>query len=282
MFFRHSAAARGFSVQARYALADPLNRRRFDKMNSGLPDNKIAIGPSVTIITSDHARPAHECFALSDPEMIEEMKSFLHHTRDRYSLLDVGALYGTFSLAFASKPGSVAYAVEPSPIAYGTLCENLRDNPSLNVSAFAFALGSSSGKIRMVHDWIHLIAISDRDMRNEVKEVDVVTLDEFVRANGIKPDAIKIDTEGYELHILKGAKRYLTEHQPAIFLEVHPEHLAALGQSVGEVVDLVSEMGYRFYNTQNRCITNPKRFLQKCIRRVVCLSNASEDERTGK
>jgi len=76
-------------------------------------------------------------------------------------------------------------------------------------------------------------------------DVDVVTLDEIARDfDKERITLIKIDTEGHELKILRGAKQMLTERKPALFLEIRSrsmhqaitEYLASFGyQQVGSV-----------------------------------------------
>jgi FkbM family methyltransferase len=53
-----------------------------------------------------------------------------------------------------------------------------------------------------------------------------ITLDEFCDSRELKPELIKIDTEGAELNILKGAIEVLRRHKPTIILSVHPRTLS--------------------------------------------------------
>jgi hypothetical protein len=70
-------------------------------------------------------------------------------------------------------------------------------------------------------------------------EVAIVSLDSWCLANGVTfPNVMKIDVEGAELLVLRGAKRILRESRPKLFIEAHSRVLAS------EVLNLLHEQGY--------------------------------------
>jgi FkbM family methyltransferase len=75
-----------------------------------------------------------------------------------------------------------------------------------------------------------------------------VTLDSFVEKNGCIPGLIKIDVEGAEINVLRGAKSVLREYHPEIIISVHPKHLEVLGYSVGELTKEIRGLCYQIYN----------------------------------
>lgn len=78
-----------------------------------------------------------------------------------------------------------------------------------------------------------------------VKKRQLVCLDDFCKDNQFFPDVIKIDVEGSELQVLKGAQTILKESNPSIFLSVHPSHLEAMGQSVKDIEEFLNKLGYQ-------------------------------------
>jgi len=62
------------------------------------------------------------------------------------------------------------------------------------------------------------------------------------------PMMIKIDVEGAELIVLRGAAKLLSKHRPAILLSVHPQFLASFQQTVGDIAAFLSDHGYRWTN----------------------------------
>ncbi len=56
---------------------------------------------------------------------------------------------------------------------------------------------------------------------NEIENVQIITLDEFVRENKIEVGFIKVDIEGFEMEFLKGAKEAIYTQKPAMLLSIY-------------------------------------------------------------
>ena len=76
-------------------------------------------------------------------------------------------------------------------------------------------------------------------------EVLVTTLDELLRGEGC--NFIKIDTEGMEPDVLRGAEETLRAYRPAVFFEVNVYRLRRYGFSVGDIARVLRRQGYAFY-----------------------------------
>lgn len=74
-------------------------------------------------------------------------------------------------------------------------------------------------------------------------QVSSITLDRFVADSGIVPDVIKIDVEGAELLVLRGARQVLAQHRPSLLLGVHPYWLPR-SDSTRDIFDLLESLGY--------------------------------------
>ena len=68
--------------------------------------------------------------------------------------------------------------------------------------------------------------------------VHTIKIDDFCNYSGIAPDVLKIDVEGAELHVLKGAQQILHKSRPKIFLSIHSEMLEK------ECIEFLKNMGY--------------------------------------
>jgi FkbM family methyltransferase len=76
--------------------------------------------------------------------------------------------------------------------------------------------------------------------------VQLTTFDQRREALGLESvDVIKLDVEGAELHVLKGAERTIAHYRPTILLEVDRTCAAAAGTSAAEVLHYLSRW-YRF------------------------------------
>ncbi len=139
----------------------------------------------------------------------EEMSLLLHLLRPDDLFADVGANVGIFSVLASAVAGARTLAFEPVPEACASLLDNLRlNNAEALVTLRRAAVGASPGQVRFR---------SDQDANNRVLEsasddaasieVPVVTLDQELAQKS--PVMIKIDVEGWEHEVLKGAGRTL-------------------------------------------------------------------------
>ncbi len=77
------------------------------------------------------------------------------------------------------------------------------------------------------------------------QSVSVTTLDQDVADNALPvPTFIKIDVEGFELEVLKGARQLLTTARPELFLEMHGATLSEKRRKVTEIVAFLADLGY--------------------------------------
>jgi FkbM family methyltransferase len=97
-------------------------------------------------------------------------------------------------------------------------------------------------------------AFSDGYMRmvrgrssSELTKTRAVTIDQLTDQFG-HPTHIKIDVEGYEAAVVRGAKRTLTRWAPLLFLELHNEMIRSEGGDPSCVLDDLAEMGYEMFS----------------------------------
>jgi len=81
-----------------------------------------------------------------------------------------------------------------------------------------------------------------------------ITLDGFCNERKLSPQVIKIDTEGAEVRILKGALDTIRLHKPTIFLSVHPQHITQLGSTVEELERLIEDLNYKVTDLDGKLV----------------------------
>jgi len=149
--------------------------------------------------------------------------------KDNSVIIDAGANIGIFSLrAHYLSPKSQIYAFEPTKSTFEILKQNIKEN-SLEtfVHSFNLALGdkNQSTSILILQDNLrgsNTILNSDfthyTPLKYETKQpVRMTTIDDFAKENKLeRVDFIKMDTEGYEKHILKGARETIKKFHPVI------------------------------------------------------------------
>jgi FkbM family methyltransferase len=128
------------------------------------------------------------------------------------TVFDVGANVGQSAAKFAiDYPGATIYTFEPSPGTFQVLTGRVANLSS--VRPFQLAFGSARARLRFDtsppgHD-LHRIAKNQSD--TSLPEVEAWTIDGFCAEHGIAAvDYLKIDTEGHDLEVLRGAERMLS------------------------------------------------------------------------
>lgn len=135
---------------------------------------------------------------------------------------DVGASVGNYSLALKEQfPNSVIYAFEPNPNAFEKIPQNIQNK---GIKFYNLGMGSTPGE-SLIYDYknqsgtehasVYKKVFTEIHKAVEVEEIKFIndTLDTFCRKNGIaKIDFLKIDTEGSELDVLRGAKMMLEKN----------------------------------------------------------------------
>lgn len=141
----------------------------------------------------------------------------------RMIVADVGANIGAHTIPLAQLvPDGLVLAFEPLPWLYRMLCANTVLNGCTHVLPYHAAVGAYAGRTIRVpgvdytqEDTYGGLALGTQ---TEGNAVPLVTLDSIARTI----DAIKIDVEGMEMHVLRGARRHL-EAFPIVYCEAHPE-----------------------------------------------------------
>ena len=169
-----------------------------------------------------------ETYGSYEPETLSAWEQI---TKKKKLVLDVGAYTGVFSLIASRKDGSLrCVAFEPNPVSYGKLVENIDiNNAAHRVKTINVGLGERAGHISLVVPALRTgssavqlkTSMINRDTQEwlEIRDIKIDTIDSVLSAESNSVDAIKIDVEGYELNVLKGATERLKSDKPIILLE---------------------------------------------------------------
>jgi FkbM family methyltransferase len=139
-------------------------------------------------------------------------------------------------LMFAQKVGHKGHiiAIEPSPENLLELQLNIERNDLTNIELIPKAVGADQ---RMVGLRTGINSGVVRAGHGEYK-IEQDALDNMVSGY---VDMMKIDIEGYEGHALRGAVRLLQQYHPILFIEIHPEQLASIGETVSEIINVLKQ-----------------------------------------
>jgi FkbM family methyltransferase len=186
------------------------------------------------------------------------------------TIVDAGAHEGRLTLPFARLPGSRVVAFEPVPPTFTRLQQAVRGdwngNLPAHVSLRREALAERSGMTTISapriggvvqEEWASIskdyAALREADPRIEAIEswsVPTLSLDDACLTDVA---AIKIDVEGAELEVLRGALMTLRRWRPALSIEIEERHRVGSTRSVPELLNQLGYEGwFEFYGEWRR------------------------------
>jgi len=164
-----------------------------------------------------------------DQLIVNDEYSIKNFLKEDSVVLDLGANIGVFSVYCANvcKSGRI-YSFEPVSFVFDILSKNTKNYK--NCFCFKLGVGSKNEeKIIKIRSWnpgystIDPENIERKEESFDVEEkIKIVKLDDWIKENNIsKIDFIKIDIEGYELEVLKGAVETIKNFKPILGISIH-------------------------------------------------------------
>ena len=189
--------------------------------------------------------------------------------------LDVGSNVGAYAVLFGlwAGPKGRVLAFEPAPAAYAGLCRHLELNGLSGwVSARPVAVSDSEGTAEFISDGSQgtnrLDSSTTPHAAGARVRVPTTTIDAVCDAEGLLPQLIKIDVEGAEIGVLRGARRTIAR-MPAsagLFVEMHPAAWRAHGLSAD---DMRAELAHQELRAiPLRAVEDPWALEGECMRLV--------------
>jgi FkbM family methyltransferase len=165
----------------------------------------------------------------TEPELWEWLKA---NVRRGERVLDVGSFLGIYAIAVArwAGPDSRVLAFEPTPATAETLARHVEMNGLQDrVKVLRIALGEGEGAAD-IHEhsepYRNAIGVTDpAGTHTRDRRVVVSTIDAVCERRSFEPTLIRMDVQGLELAVLKGARRTIARGRGRlrIVLEVHPQ-----------------------------------------------------------
>jgi FkbM family methyltransferase len=203
----------------RFITAHPLNRKRKvasivrfvswqlgSRIASGpvtinfVNNAKLLVKPGMTGATGNVYTGLHE---------FEDMAFVLHVLRTNDLFVDVGANVGSYTILASAAGGAKTIAIEPIPITYGHLVDNIDLNGvRALVTTHNIGIGRERGELSFTStlDTVnHVLGSAESGVASTKIPVD--TLDEML--GQLNPTIIKVDVEGFETCVVDGAEQTL-------------------------------------------------------------------------
>lgn len=189
------------------------------------------------------------------PEVYEPevWQALMQEVRPGDTIVDVGAAYGLYTVALAKRLGEWGrvYAFEPGP----GMLRWLRQLIAINgvkerVRVLPYAAGDQNAIVRFNAERSTQSHITHKGADQSI-EVRSVRLDTTLAGKAV--DILKIDVEGYEEHVLRGAHGLLSDPKRAprkIFIEVHPYAWEQFGVSSESLLAFLQEHDYQVFDVK--------------------------------
>ena len=181
----------------------------------------------------------------------EETSLFDRTLRPGMVVVDVGANLGIYTLLAGRGvgPAGRVVAIEPDPTTFELLAANVARNAMSNVSLLRCAVAAEPGTMSLYRVPGHpaLASLSRSNARSTAERVDVevTTLDAALSELGIERiNVLKLDAQGAEIDILRGARETISRARPTMFVEYWPAGLSGMGHEPEELLAQFDEWGY--------------------------------------
>jgi FkbM family methyltransferase len=173
-------------------------------------------------------------------------------------IAEVGANVGFYTLEMARcvGPHGRILAFEPDPLTFRLLQERIHHRAVENVEPYQLGVSDTSGRARLYCNAYNRsdnrLTPSHTESHVEVCEVDVCRLDDFLSGRHIHIDALKIDVQGNEDQVLRGAEATLRGGVRWIWIEFSPTHLRGSGTDPEHFLRKLNGLGMDLFEVKQQ------------------------------
>jgi FkbM family methyltransferase len=175
----------------------------------------------------------------------------------RSVVVDVGAYVGLYTIALAQRTGPTGrvYSFEPDPQNCAVLRKHVElNNVSERVEVHQLAVGDKDGFVPFTAGRDSQSFVGANSSTSET--VRMAKLDTMLPCAGI--DVLKVDVEGFEENVLKGAEVLLADNKRkprVIFIEVHPYNWHLCGTTSDSLINRLTKSGYDVLDLKNQSVS---------------------------
>ncbi|HLG33692.1 MAG TPA: FkbM family methyltransferase [Bacteroidia bacterium] len=194
-------------------------------------------------------------------------------------IIDIGTNIGFSLLSMAKISGTVGFVLgfEPDPVNFRQLEKNIALNNFTNIKVTQTGLGDEPGKFKLeniveFNSGGKRIVAAGNAALSDYAEVEINTLDNFLESNVplSKIDLIKIDVEGFEFNVLKGATNAIRNYSPVLFIELDDNNLRQQSSGAKELIHFLAENGYAIINAESKSSVDKETDFRNCHYDIIC------------
>lgn len=210
-------------------------------------------------------------------------------------IADIGANVGFYTVEMARCVGPTGrvLAFEPDPFSFDLLKGRLRHAPASNVEPYQLALGNETARTVLYCSAYNRadnrLTRSHAEPHVEACDAHIRRLDDVLREGShVRIDALKIDVQGNEANVLRGARETLDAGVSWIWLEFSPEHLRAAGEEPVAFLENLGGLGMDMLQLTDDATLQPLTDVREYTRKIgssygdIVLMSQSWRERISK
>ena len=198
------------------------------------------------------------------------------------TVLDIGSNVGEVLMNISKIVGNkgMVHGFEPDFENYKRLSKNLSlnefENIKVNNIGLSYENGFGTSEINNIRNkGMNSISQVMEDDKNE-HSFEILTLDNYINKTNISSlDFIKIDVEGYEFNVLKGAESALKKYKPTLFIELDDNNLKKTNHTASELVSLLEDYNYSIKNVNTNTVVSSENNFENCHFDIICIHSES-------
>lgn len=189
-----------------------------------------------------HNYPIDSLLRSPDAENLVRIAAAAHEYFDDFRMIDIGANVGDTVAELRNAALFPILAVEGDPDYYRYLEKNVGSWEKVVTEQALLGDEAKEVRGRLIENY----GGSKQFAEDEAGTVRIETLDGLLERHPDfrAPRLVKIDTDGYDFKIIRGARRTLTEAQPILFFEYDPHHLTEQGEDARFLFSLLAGLNY--------------------------------------
>jgi FkbM family methyltransferase len=182
----------------------------------------------------------------------EETEAFIRCLKPVAFVVDVGANFGHYAMVAGSAVGPDGRVIgfEPHGATFTLLSENCALQPYANITPVRAGVAAKNGEMALTGDSAnpggHSFVAANVYGTGATERVPVYTLDSYIadHGEGRKLDLIKIDVQGLEGQVIRGATTTIERDRPVIFVEVSPVPMKNAGEDYRDLLRFFEQRDY--------------------------------------
>lgn len=194
-------------------LARSTAYRLGELLGAGPWTGQVVTGGSIALDLRDHGHRHIFFFGIIEPHVTRLVRQRFHAG---WTMLDVGANAGYFSVLCSDLGAGRVIAFEPNPHLHALLEATVAAHPVIELEKVAVGSEAGTATLQISPDAGNtgLSTLGNKWSNPTTSEVAVVALDAYCHDHAIRPDLIKVDVEGHEEHVLAGMTDLLDRRVP--------------------------------------------------------------------